>query len=217
MVLEKYFGSSYEYSPGIHEIGVVLQNPTQTLILCNLINKLSGFNEDAEVRKIYGEEYHFYFDQKNIYEREVVMPQKTFSRNLKELSGKGLITYFTGRNNLGYNTTYYYLHLDKIKTLFNEGCKLLGKEVKVPKNEGKQSKYTPRQNTQRENRLSADKPTLKNIKNELKFINDLQKKLDNGQIDRNHFNSYFHPLKMKIEEKGKRIIINKNNNLWQTI
>lgn len=111
MVLEKYLNNKYEFSPYIHEIGVMLP-ATQALILCNLINKLPGFNFDAKIKKHYGFDYHFSYNQNSIFENELGLAKQTFRDNLEKLSK--YVTYDgdrSGYNKNGYNTTYFKLNL----------------------------------------------------------------------------------------------------------
>ena len=66
-ILEKYLGSGYTFIPYIPELAVTLRNPLQTLILCDLLNKLSAYNAEAKTKKMYGKEYHFTYNQNFIF------------------------------------------------------------------------------------------------------------------------------------------------------
>ena len=201
MKLDKYFNSDYTFTPYIAEIAVVLNNPLQTLILCNLLNKLPAYNADAQIKQIYGKSYHFKYNQKSTFEKELGVPKQTFIDNIKLLSD--YVSYFGGKDNndSGYNTTFYHLNMEAIRKLFDKGKKILRKSTKV---------------VQPENKKVYNKP-LADIDNCLSRINVLQTKLNNKEIDNSEFNCYFQPLKMKLEENKVSIKLNKNTKLWEII
>jgi len=59
MKLNECLGSEYTFTPYISEIAVMLKNPLQTLILCNLLNKLIAYNKDVKTNKVYGRQSSF--------------------------------------------------------------------------------------------------------------------------------------------------------------
>ena len=205
MKLKDLFNSEYTFTPYISEIAVGLNNPLQTLILCDLLNKLPVYNAEVETKKIYGKDYHYKYNQKSIFEKELGVPRQTFTDNIKLLSD--YVSYFEGKddNGSGYNTTFYYLNMEAIRNLFDKGKALLGKKAKVVKPESKGYKK-PYQ--------SSNNSSLANIDNYLKRINELQTKLNNKEIDNNEFNCSFQPLKMKLQENKVKIIKNKDSKLW---
>jgi len=206
MKLKEYLGSEYTFTPYIPEIAVMLKDPLQTLILCNLLNKLPDFNKEAKTMQVYGKSYNLKRNQSSIFGKELGVPKTTFEDNLKLLSD--YVSYFGGTDNngSGYPTTFYLLNVEAIKKLFNEGKKLLGKNTKVVQPEGKAYKK-PYQ--------SSKNSSLANIDNDLNRINELQAKRDRNEIDKNEFNYYFQPLKMKLGENNVSIKLNKNTNLWE--
>jgi len=206
MKLTEYLGSEYTFTPYIPEIAVMLKHPLQTLILCNLLNKLSAYNKVAKANKAYGKEYHFKHNQSSIFGKELGIPKTTFEDNIKLLSD--YVTYFGSKDNndSGYNTTYYHLNLEAIRKLFNEGKKLLGNNTKV---------VNPENKVIRKSYQSSNNSPLANIDNYLNRINALQVKLNNNEIDNNEFNCYFQSLKMKLEENKVKINFDKNVKLWK--
>jgi len=223
MSLNEYLNGNYTFTPFITEIAVILQNPTQTLILSNLINKLPAYNKNADTKMIYGKEYHFSYDQNYICENEIGLPYITFYRNLKELNKKGYVTSFKGRtkNKLGYNTTYFLLDLDKIRGLFKQGCKLLGKPIKETERENKQSNIKPHPNN-----ISKTKPPKftksdasekyhKWIITALDTINKEQIKLNDNLINQTDFNLILSPIKGQLFQNNIKIIKDNNTNLWK--
>ena len=207
MKLDKYLNSNYTFTPYIAEIAVVLKNPLQTLILCNLLNKLPAFNAEANTKQIYGQAYHFKYNQNSTFEKELGVPKQTFIDNIKLLSD--FVSYFGGKDNndSGYNTTFYHLNLEAIRNLFDKGKKILSKSTKVVQSENKEVSTKPRQ--------SSNNSTIADIDNYLNRINEWQIKLNKNEIDYKVFNYYFQSLKMKLSEKNININLNKNSNLWQ--
>ena len=206
MKLKEILGSDYIFTPYISEIAVMLKCPLRTLILCNLLNKLPAYNAKVITKKIYGQDYHFKYNQSTIYEKELGVPKQTFTDNIDKLSD--YISCFGGRENngSGFNTTYYHLNLEAIRKLFNEGKKFLGKSTKVIQSENK-AYNKPLQ--------SSNNSPLADIDKYINSINVWQTKLNNNEIDNDEFNSYFQFLKMKLEENNIEINFNKNIQLWQ--
>lgn len=200
---EDYLNSKYNYTPYINEIGVMLPS-TQTLILSNLINKLVDFNEEITLKKHYGRDYHFSFAQEKIFAKELGLAKQTFRDNLERLSE--YVTFFCDRpkKNSGYKTTFFYLKLDAIRELFNEGAKKLGKEKKASENENKQVNNQP-QHSKYESRKGTDK----NVTNGLNTINENYMKYLNNEISKKEFNSICNPIESIINGLGYKIIENK--------
>jgi len=208
MKLKKYLNSDYMFTPYIAEIAVVLKNPLRTLILCNLLNKLPAFNAEVKTNKIYGKAYHFKYNQNSIFEKELGVAKTTFKDNIKLLSD--YVSYFGDKNNndSGYNTTYYYLKMEAIRNLFDEGKKLLGKKIKVIQAENKEVYKKPPQSSNKSSTAKTD---------DLNRINMWQTKLNNNEIDDDEFNRYFQSLKMKLSDNKTSIKYNNELKLWEKI
>ena len=209
MKLKDYLNSDYMFTPYIAEIAVVLKNPLQTLILCNLLNKLPTYNAEAKTKQIYGKSYHFKYNQNSIFEKELGVAKSTFTDNINLLSD--YVSYFGGKDDNGsnYNTTFYHLNMENIRKLFDKGKALLGKSTKVVQPESKEVYRKPPQ--------SNNKSPLANIDNYLNSINIWQTKLNNNEIDKDEFNRYFQSLKMKLSDNKVKIKFNNNTNLWEKI
>jgi hypothetical protein len=207
MKLKDSLNSDYIFTPYIAEIAVVLKNPLQTLILCNLLNKLPTYNAEATTKQIYGQSYHVKRNQSLIFEKELGVPKQTFTDNINLLSD--YVSYFGGKddNGSGYNTTFYHLNMDAIRILFDKGKKILGKSTKVVQSENKEVYKKPPQ--------SNNKSPLANIDNYLNSINIWQTKLNNNEIDEDEFNRYFQSLKMKLSDNKVEIKYNNSIKLWQ--
>lgn len=205
--LEEYLKSKYTYTPYIAEIAVMLP-PTQTLILCNLINKLDGYNKKVEVKKHEGKDFHFSYTQETIFEKELGLAKQTFRDNLEKLSE--YVTFFKGMpgNKSGYTTTFFYLKLDVIRSLFNEGRKKLGKETKMPENENKQANKPQQQNEYNSNKGTSKKyPDL--VIKSLNTINENYIKYLNSTISEREYKNILNPTKGLIQQNGYKIKENK--------
>ena len=209
MKLKDYLDSDYIFTPYIAEIAVMLNNPLQTLILCNLLNKLPAYNAEAKTKQIYGKDYHFSYNQKRIFDKELGVPKQTFTDNLDKLSD--YVSYDGGRvnNGTGYNTTYYHLNMEAIKNLFVQGRKILGRKTEVVQPESKEVNKKPRQ--------SSNNSPLADVDKYLNSINMWQTELNNNVIDNDEFNRYFQFLKMKLSDNKTNIKYNNELKKWQKI
>jgi hypothetical protein len=201
-VLEKYLDGGYTFTPYIPEL-VKSLNKNKGLILANLLTKLAAFNPDKDVQWIYGKEFHFYFSKKDIAEKELLIDYSDFNRYMKELSE--YVTAFGSRQkgDKGYNTTYFYLHLDKVQALFKEGAKMLGKKIKKQVVSEKQA---PKSYTKR---------LPENIANALKAINETELKHQKSEISDDEYKQTILPLKGLIMSNKYNITNNKDNKIWE--
>jgi hypothetical protein len=235
--LELYLKKDYEFTPYIHEISVMLP-PLQTLILCNLINKLPGFNKQAKAKTHEGKDYHFKRNQNSIYEDELHIPKQTYTDNLKLLSK--YVTYFGDRKERykrGYNTTYFLLNLDAIQELFNEGRAKLGKQDKsnngsesqdnrpqkqykaqqptAPNGEKEQDNKPQDKASQQKQQQDKVKETyIENCVNE-RWIEFLSKK-NKGDNEKN-FESILIPFQKELNKNNKTINFKEGENKWQIL
>jgi hypothetical protein len=202
-VLETYFDSEYTFTPYIPELVKPLDK-IRGLILANLLTKLKIFNSgDTTVKHIYGKEYHFYYSKKDIAQKEILIDYSDFNKHMKNLTE--YVTTFGGRQkeNEGYNTTYFFLHVDKIKSLFDEGAKMLGKKAKKLSDNKKQKQskqYTP-------------KGLPENIGKALNSMNETELKYRNGEISENEYKQTTLPIEGVIKNKKYNLI--KNNDVWE--
>ena len=213
---EIYFDNTYNYTPYVYEIAVILQEPIQTLILCNLLNKLYSFNKERKIYKKYGKEYHFTYEQKAIYENELGIKKTRFVDNLKLLSK---YVWFDGNvknNREGYNTTYFKLNLEAIKDLFNEGRKMLGKDIKTSNNENK-----PPNKPHQQNKYSTAKGINKKLPEliikSINTINDIYTKFLNNELSEKEYKNKINPIKGLIEQNKFKIIENKELKKWEIV
>jgi hypothetical protein len=202
--LEKYFHSPYTYTQYIPELSKRLgKNPA--LILANLLAKMHAFNPNAQTRQIYGKPYHFHHTKKSIAERELTIGYKEFNQYIAQLTQ--YVTTFAGRqkDQNGYNTTYFYLHLGNIHTLFQEGAEMLGKKI-TPTVEPAQKAKTDRQ-----------KPTGKNIPQPviqlLQTINQTENEYRAGKISEAAYRQTILEIQGIITKNNYQI--QKNQKSWQ--
>ena len=201
-VLEKYLDGEYTFTPHIPELVKPL-NRNKGLILANLLTKLATFNPDKKVERIYGKDYHFYFSKKDIAEKELLIDYSDFNKYMKELSE--YVTAFGSRQkgDKGYNTTYFFLHLDKVKALFKEGTQMLGKKIKK---QSAPKKQTPK---------SSAKYLPDIVAKSLKKINETELMYRNCKISEDGYKQTILPLKGLIMDNKYNIVMNKENKLWE--
>ena len=130
MLIKDVIGyDTYQFNQYIHELAACLQNDTQTLILCNLLNKYCNYsNGELQIHKN-GKQYHFFHSQKDIYTTELCITRKKFEKAIKCLKEKGYIDSFSAKqpgNQLN-EITYFYINVDKIKETFEQGYRIIHK------------------------------------------------------------------------------------------
>lgn len=141
MPTEKKLFTKYD-----HKLAIYLQNPIETLILCNLLNKLDNFS-DKKLNTINGKQYHFYYSKESIYTNELGMSKKMYNNAIKSLEEKNLIETFAGKNpaDLMKNITYFKLNISLINSILgveeldaDKSKETKRKSLKQPKNVFKQ-------------------------------------------------------------------------------
>lgn len=202
--LTDLLGAEYTFTPYIPELVKPL-NRNKGLILANLLTKLATFNPDNTVRRIYGKDYHFYYSKKDIAQKELAIDYSEFNKYINDLSQ--YVATFGGRQkgetDTGYNTTYFLLKLDEIKTLFAKGAEMLGKKVKKPP---ASKQKTPK---------SYAKGLPEMVDKALKSMNEIELKYQGGKISEDEYNLTIEPIKGLIMNKNIKITQNKENNVWQ--
>jgi hypothetical protein len=201
--LEKYFNSEYTFTPFIPELVKPL-GKNKGLILANLLNKLETFNPENTTHKIYGKAFHFYYSKKDIAKEELLIDYSDFNRYMGELSD--YVTEFGGRQkgDKGYNTTYFFLHIDRIKTLFEEGAAMLGKKTKkqIP------AKLQPP-------KQAVNHRLPEHITTTLKSINDTELKYQRGDISEAAYSQTIGEKIGLIRQNKFNIQQNKESKLWE--
>ena len=138
--IKNYF-TKYDY-----KLAIYLQNPIETLILCNLLNKLDNFS-GKEFKEIDGKKYHFFYSKEEIYTKELGMSKKVYNNAIKLLQEKQLIETFAGKNptDLMKNITYFKLNISLINSILgveeldaDKSKETKRKSLKQPKNVFKQ-------------------------------------------------------------------------------
>lgn len=221
-LFKEYLNASYTYTPFIHEFTKEL-DINETLILSNLLNKLYNFNKNLEVNNKNGNEYYFYYNQKDIYTNEICnISRATFQRTLKKLQEKKLINYFVDKKegNINYDTTYYFINIKRIRENIIKDNTFIADEKKVSKNSLKSSKDKLKNNIDESDRKTClnkhDKESKLN--DDINMLNQLQIQLNNNEISESEFNSKFQPKKKQIQEKyNRKIIKNKIEKVWKIV
>ena len=221
-LFKEYLNASYTYTQFIHEFTKEL-DINETLILSNLLNKLYNFNKNLEVNNKNGNEYYFYYNQKDIYTNEICnISRATFQRTLKKLQEKKLINYFVDKKegNINYDTTYYFINITRIRENIIKDNTIIADEKKVSKNSLKSSKDKLKNNIDESDRKTClnkhDKESKLN--DDINMLNQLQIQLNNNEISESEFNSKFQPKKKQIQEKyNRKIIKNKIEKVWKIV
>lgn len=136
---------TYQFNQYIHEIAVVLKNSTQTLVLCNLLNKYCNYCDSTIQTHKNGKQYHFFHSQKDIYENELVINKLKYMNAIKSLKEKCYLDTFRAKQeaNKLLDITYFLLNIDKIREAFKEGYKLIHKIDPIQTKTAKKSTSTP--------------------------------------------------------------------------
>jgi len=202
--LENILKYEYTFTPYIPELVKPL-NRNKGLILANLLTKMAKFYKEGDKNLYYGKEYHFYYSKKDIALKELVIDYSEFNKYMKQLSEYA--TEFKGREKgkEGYYTTYFFLKLDKIQSLFEEGAKMLGKKL-TKVSDGKEQK--PRQS-----KSSKPKDLPENVSKALKTMNETEKKYQRGDISENAYTQTIQEIEGLVMSNKYKLI--KNNNVWE--
>lgn len=145
MLIKDILGyDNYQFNQYIHELAAILQNDTQTIVLCNLLNKLCNYtNADIKTHPN-GKQYHFYHSQKDIFTNELFIKKDKYESAIKQLVKKEYITTFKAKQqaNKLLDITYFLLNVDKIKEAFEQGYRLIHKTEPQPLKD-KEPKQSP--------------------------------------------------------------------------
>jgi hypothetical protein len=204
--LEKYLGREMTFTKLIPELAKPLSK-NKGLILANLLTKMETLNSTETVYRIYGKEYHFYYSKKAIARKELLIDYKDFNRDMKELSE--YVSEFSGKQKgvEGYNTTYFFLHKDNIRSLFDKGATMLGKPIKKLSDGKEQKQKTPKSNT--------SKGLPESVAKLLQSLNETEKKHRNGEVSEMEHKQRYLEIKGLIRNNGFNLI--KNNELWEIV
>jgi hypothetical protein len=204
--LEKILGREYTFTVFIPELVKPL-NKNKGLILANLLTKYATLNSENTVRRIYGKEYHFYFSKKDIALKELLIDYSDFNKYMDALSE--YVSTFGSRQkgNEGYNTTYFFLHLDKIQALFDKGAEMLGRKIRKQSDDKEQKQKLPKP--------SMPKGLPANIAKNLDSMNETELKYRNGSISEEDYKPRILELKGLIRKNGVNIV--NNNNVWKIV
>jgi|GEM_PF-5837815 len=221
-LFKQYLNVDYTYTPFIHEFTKEL-DVNETLILSNLLNKLYNFNKNLGVNNKNGSEYHFYYNQKDIYTNEICnISRATFQRTLKKLQDKKLINYFIDKKegNTNYDTTYYFINTKRIRESIIKDNTFIADEKKVPKNGLKSLRGKLNTNINESDRKTClnrhDKENK--LSEDIKMLNQLQFQFNNNEISESEFNSKFQPKKKQIQEKYNiKITKDKIEKVWKIV
>lgn len=157
MLIKDIIGyDNYQFNQYIHEIAAVIQNDTQTLVLCNLLNKLCNYTDATIKTHSNSKQYHFYHSQKDIYSNELFIKKDKYENAIKQLVKKEYISTFKAKQqaNKLLDITYFLLNIDKIREAFKEGYNLIhktepqqtqAKEAKQPAKKQQTNKLTAQQ------------------------------------------------------------------------
>lgn len=135
MLIKDILGyDTYQFNQYIHELAAILQNDTQTLVLCNLLNKLCNYTDATIKTHPNGKQYHFYHSQKDIFSNELFINKLKYMNAIKCLKEKGFIATFTAKQpeNKLLDITYFLINVDKIKESFLQGYRLIHKTEPQP-------------------------------------------------------------------------------------
>lgn len=135
MLIKDIIGyDTYQFNQYIHELAAILQNDTQTIVLCNLLNKLCNYTDATVKTHPNGKQYHFYHSQKDIFTNELFIKKDKYESAIKQLVKKEYITTFKAKQqaNKLLDITYFLLNVDKIKESFQQGYKLIHKTEPQP-------------------------------------------------------------------------------------
>lgn len=135
MLIKDIIGyDTYQFNQYIHELAAVIQNDTQTLVLCNLLNKLCNYTDATVKTHQNGKQYHFYHSQKDIFTNELFIKKDKYESAIKQLVKKEYITTFKAKQqaNKLLDITYFLINVDKIKEAFEQGYRLIHKTEPQP-------------------------------------------------------------------------------------
>lgn len=178
MLIKDVIGyDNYQFNQYIHEIAAVIQNDTQTLVLCNLLNKLCNYTDATIKAHPNGKQYHFYHSQKDIFSNELFINKLKYMNAIKCLKEKGYLETFSAKQpeNKLLDITYFLLNVDKIKESFQQGYKLIHKTEPQPLQAKEYKQAAKKQQT---NKLTAQQQAQLVV---------LEKKLKTNNIDKHTY------------------------------
>lgn len=177
MLIKDILGyDAYQFNQYIHELAAILKNDTQTLVLCNLLNKLCNYtNADIKTHPN-GKQYHFYHSQKDIFTNELFIKKDKYESAIKQLVKKEYITTFKAKQqaNKLLDITYFLINVDKIKEAFEQGYRLIHKTEPQPL----QAKAKQQPSTNKTSKLTAQQQAQLVV---------LDKKLKTNNIDKHTY------------------------------
>lgn len=135
MLIKDILGyDTYQFNQYIHELAAILQSDTQTLVLCNLLNKLCNYTDATVKTHQNGKQYHFYHSQKDIFSNELYINKLKYMNAIKCLKEKGYLETFSAKQpeNKLLDITYFLINVDKIKESFLQGYRLIHKTEPQP-------------------------------------------------------------------------------------
>lgn len=179
---------NYQFNQYIHELAAVIQNDTQTLVLCNLLNKLCNYTDATIKTHQNGKQYHFYHSQKDIYSNELFINKLKYMNAIKCLKEKGYLETFCAKQqaNKLLDITYFLINVDKIKEAFEQGYRLIHK-----------TEPQPLKNKQAKQQTSTNKTSKLTAQQQAQLV-VLEKKLKTNNIDKHTY------------DKERNRILNKN-------
>lgn len=177
MLIKDIIGyDNYQFNQYIHEIAAVIQNDTQTLVLCNLLNKLCNYTDATIKTHSSNKQYHFYHSQKDIYSNELYIKKDKYENAIKQLVKKEYISTFKAKQqtNKLLDITYFLLNIDKIREAFEAGYKLIHK-TEAQQTQTKDTKQTAKKQYNNASKLTTQQQAqLMQLENKYKagFIDE---------------------------------------------
>lgn len=135
--------------------------------------------------------------------KEILIDYKEFNKYINDMSE--YVTAFAGRqkDDSGYNITYFFIHLEKIRELFAKGTEMLGRKLK---------QNAPAVKTEKKTEKSLP-PKIKKL---LDKINDIEKSWQMGRISEIEYRNPIGELKALVNLDYK-ITFNKKLKTWQIL
>lgn len=176
MLIKDILGyDTYQFNQYIHELAAILQNDTQTIVLCNLLNKFCNYTDATVKTHPNGKQYHFYHSQKDIFSNELFINKLKYMNAIKCLKEKGYLETFSAKQqaNKLLDITYFLINVDKIKESFQQGYKLIHKTEPQPLKD-KEPKQSPVKKQQTSKLTAQQQAQLAKIENDYKanFIDE---------------------------------------------
>lgn len=172
MLIKDIIGyDTYQFNQYIHELAAVLQNDTQTIVLCNLLNKYCNYCNGEIQTHTNGKQYHFFHSQKDIFTNELFIKKDKYENAIKQLNEKCFISSFKAKqqNNKLIDITYFYINVEKIKEAFKQGYSIIHKTEPKQSLEAKQQQSTKKQTNNTVSKLTTQQQAdLKKIETDYK-------------------------------------------------